>query len=67
MTGIECKPYIIDTGYLFPLSLADFLGTEDEVQVFREVTEHLDWDFNGMGEAPLSPLDAASVADVGHS
>ena len=42
MIGIECKPYVIDTGYLFPPSLADFLGTEDEVHVFREVTEHLD-------------------------
>src|SRR4030043_252202 len=61
MTGIECKPYIIDTGYLFPPSLADFLGTEDEVHVFREVTEHLDVshldsDFNGMGQRPYHPL-----------
>jgi transposase len=61
MTGIECKPYIIDTGYLFPPSLADFLGTEDEVHVFREVTEHLDVsrldsDFNGMGQHPYHPL-----------
>ncbi|MBU2054468.1 MAG: IS1182 family transposase [Proteobacteria bacterium] len=61
MTGIECKPYIIDTGYLFPPSLADFLGTEDEVHVFREVTEHLDAsrldsDFNGMGQHPHHPL-----------
>src|SRR4030043_1121414 len=61
MTGIECKPYIIDTGYLFPPSLADFLGTEDEVHVFREVTEHLDIshldsDFNGMGQHPYHHL-----------
>ena len=61
MTGVECKPYIIDTGYLFPPSLADFLGTEDEVHVFREVTEHLDVshldsDFNGMGQHPYHPL-----------
>ena len=61
MTGIECKPYVIDTGYLFPPSLADFLGTEDEVHVFREVTEHLDIshldsDFNGMGQRPYHPL-----------
>jgi len=53
MTGVECKPYIIDTGYLFPPSLADFLGTEDEVHAFREVTEaldvsRLDSDFNGI-------------------
>ena len=61
MIGIECKPYIIDTGYLFPPSLADFLGDEDEVHVFREVTEHLDVsrldsDFNGMGQHPYHPL-----------
>jgi len=61
MTGIECKPYVIDTGYLFPPSLADFLGAADEVHVFREVTEHLDIshldsDFNGMGQHPYHPL-----------
>ncbi len=61
MTGIECKPYIIDTGYLFPPSLADFLGAEDEAHVFREVTEHLDVshlgsNFNGMGQHPYHPL-----------
>jgi len=61
MTNVECKPYIIDTGYLFPPSLADFLGAEDEVHVFREVTEHLDVshldsDFNGMGQRPYHPL-----------
>ena len=61
MTGIECKPYVIDTGYLFPPSLADFLGAEDEVHVFREVTEHLDIshldsEFNGMGQHPYHPL-----------
>ena len=57
MTRVEYKPYIIDTDYLFPPSLADFLGTEDEVHVFREVTEQLDVsrldsDFNGMGQRP---------------
>src|SRR4030065_1379677 len=60
MTGVECKPYIIDTGYLLPPSLADFLGAEDEVYIFREVTEHLDIncldsDFNGMGQHPYHP------------
>lgn len=39
MIGIECKPYVIDAGYLLPPSLADFLGPEDEVYIFREVTE----------------------------
>ena len=34
MTYTEYKPYVIDTGYLFPLSLADFLGAEDEVHIF---------------------------------
>ena len=38
MTAIEYKEYVINTGYLFPPSLADFLGTDDEVQVFTEVT-----------------------------
>jgi len=61
VTGIECKPYVIDTGYLFPPSLADFLGAADEVHAFREVTEHLDIshldsDFNGMGQHPYHPL-----------
>ncbi len=56
----EYKPYVIDTGYLFPPSLADFLGAEDEVHVFREVTEHLDInsldsDFSGMGQHPYHP------------
>jgi transposase len=60
MIGTEYKPYVIDAGYLFPPSLADFLGTEDEVDVFREVTEHidinyLDSDFNGMGQHPYHP------------
>jgi transposase len=59
--NIEYKPYDIDTGYLFPPSLADFLGTSDEVHIFREVTEHLDIscldsDFNGMGQHPYHPL-----------
>ena len=61
MIAIEYKRYVIDTGYLFPPSLADFLGAEDEVHVFREVTEHLDIsylasDFNGMGQHPYHPL-----------
>ncbi len=34
MTYTEYKPYVIDTGYLFPLSLADFLGAEDEAHIF---------------------------------
>lgn len=60
MIGIEYKPYVIDAGYLFPPSLADFLGTEDEVHVFREVTEELeicclDADFRGMGQHPYHP------------
>ena len=60
MPGIEYKPYVINTGYLFPPSLADFLGTDDEVHVFTEVTEHLDIscldsDFNGMGQRPYHP------------
>lgn len=60
MLGIECKPYVIDAGYLLPPSLADFLGSEDEVYIFREVTEHLDigyldLDFNGMGQHPYHP------------
>lgn len=61
MKGIEYKPYDIDTGYLFPPSLADFLGADDEVHIFREVTEQLDTsqldsDFNGMGQHPYHPL-----------
>ncbi len=60
MTCTEYKPYVIDVGYLFPPSLADFLGTEDEVHIFREVTEqldigYLDSDFNGMGQHPYHP------------
>ena len=60
MTYTEYKPYVIDTGYLFPPSLADFLGAEDEVHIFREVTEQLDIgcldsDFNGMGQHPYHP------------
>ena len=59
MTYTEYKPYVIDSGYLFPPSLADFLGGEDEVHIFREVTEHLgisclDSDFNGL--APRRPF-----------
>jgi len=60
MQKIEYKPYIIDAGYLFPPSLADFLGSDDEVHIFREVTEHLDIsrldsDLNGMGQHPYHP------------
>jgi len=59
MTYKEYKHYIIDTGYLFPPSLADFLGDEDEVHIFREVTEQdisgVDSDFNGMGQHPYHP------------
>jgi len=60
MLDIEYKPYAIDTGYLFPPSLADFLGDEDEVHIFREVTEHLgidslDSEFSGMGQHPYHP------------
>jgi len=60
MIYTEYKPYVIDTGYLFPPSLADFLGAEDEVHIFREITEHLDIrgldsDFNGMGQHPYHP------------
>jgi len=60
MAAIEYKEYVINTGYLFPPSLADFLGTDDEVQVFTEVTEHLDVscldaDFSGMGQRPYHP------------
>jgi transposase len=60
LTYAKYKPYVIDAGYLLPPSLADFLGTEDEVHIFREVTEHLgieclDSDFNGMGQHPYHP------------
>jgi transposase len=60
MIDIKYKPYVIDSGYLFPPSLADFLGTDDEVHIFREVTEHLDVgrldsDFTGMGQHPYHP------------
>jgi transposase len=60
MVETEYKPYIIDASYLFPPSLADFLGSDDEVHIFAEVTEHLDTsnldsDFNGMGQHPYHP------------
>jgi transposase len=60
MANTECKPYVIDAGYLFPPSLADFLGPDDEVHIFKEVTEHLDVsclnsDFSGMGQHPYHP------------
>ena len=60
MSYTEYKPYVIDTGYLFPPTLADFLGAEDEVHIFREMTEHLDIsfldsDFSGMGQHPYHP------------
>ena len=61
MTGLEYKPYVIETGYLFPPSLADFLEPTDEIHILREVTEHLDIshldsDFSGMGQRPYHPL-----------
>ncbi len=61
MIGLEYKSCIIDTGYLFPPSLADFLGSNDEIHILREVTEHLDIShldsgFNGMGQRPYNPL-----------
>lgn len=61
MIGLEYKPYVMEIGYLFPPSLADFLGSTDEVHIFSEVTEHLeishlDSDFNGMGQHPYHPL-----------
>ena len=49
MPGIEYKPYVINTGYLFPPSLADFLGTE-----LLDIS-CLDSDFNGMGQHPYHP------------
>jgi len=60
MLEIEYKPYVIDAGYLLPPSLAEFLGPDDEVHIFREVTEQLDIsllnsDFNGMGQHPYHP------------
>lgn len=60
MAEVEYKWYDIDTGYLFPPSLADFLGGEDEVHIFREVTEQLDVsgldsEFSGMGQHPYHP------------
>ena len=61
MIGTEYKAYVIDNGYLFPPSLADFLGSKDEVHIFREVTEQLeigslDGNFGGMGQHPYHPL-----------
>ncbi len=60
MPDIDYKPYDIDTPYLFPPSLGDFLGPDDEVNIFREVTEqldisYLDGNFNGMGQYPHHP------------
>lgn len=60
MAEVEYKAYDIDTGYLFPPSLADFLGSEDEVHIFREVTEQLDVGdldsgYSGMGQHPYHP------------
>ena len=49
MPSIEYKPYVINTGYLFPPSLADFLGTE-----LLDIS-CLDSDFNGMGQHPYHP------------
>jgi transposase len=61
MVGMEYKPYVMEMGYLFPPSLADFLGTADEVHIFAEVTERLDIShlnsyFSGMGQRPYHPL-----------
>jgi transposase len=57
---IEYKEYVINAGYLFPSSLADFLGSDDEVHVFIEVTEGLDVScldsaFSGLGQHPYHP------------
>jgi hypothetical protein len=54
---IEYKEYVINASYLFPPTLADFLGSEDEVHIFTEVTDQLDIsylesDFNGKGQHP---------------
>src|SRR5664280_820576 len=61
MVGMEYKPYAMEMGYLFPPSLADFLGTADEVHIFAEVTERLDIsrlnsNFSGMGQHSYHPL-----------
>ncbi len=45
---------------LFPPSLADFLGPDDEVHIFREVTaqldiSYLDADFKGTEQHPYHP------------
>lgn len=61
MVGMEYKPYAMEMGYLFPPSLADFLGTADEIHIFAEITErldisHLDSNFSGMGQRPYHPL-----------
>src|SRR4030042_496343 len=61
MQGIEYKPYMMEMGVLVPPSLADFLGTGDEVHLFAEVTERLsisrlDSGFSGMGQRPYHPL-----------
>ena len=58
--SLEYKPYDIDTGSLSPPSLADFLGSDDEVHIFREATERLDVkclnsEFSGMGQHPHHP------------
>jgi len=58
--AVEYKDYVIDASYLFPPSLSDFLGTNDEAYIFAEVTEHLDIshldaDFSGMGQHPYHP------------
>ena len=61
MVGMEYKPYAMEMGYLFPPSLADFLGTADEIHIFAEITErldisYLDLNFSGMGQRPYHPL-----------
>ena len=60
MAAIEYKEYVMNAGYLLPPSLADFLGSEDEVHAFAEVTEGLDIScldsgFSGMGQHPYHP------------
>ena len=70
MPGIEYKPYVIDVGYLFPYSLADFLGSDDEVHVFKEITEDLDIscldsDFGDMGQHPYHPRMLLRLLFVG--
>jgi transposase len=57
---LEYKDYVIGASYLFTPSLSDFIGPNDEVHAFAEVTEHLDVsgldsDFSGMGQHAYHP------------